>query len=407
MRNQLSRRTGRLIAPAPVGDDGLAVQRFANIAPDGLAPELVMNSLATQWRSLRGRVWEHRGQLRLALRATISAVLAFALGQVLHVPLPLWTVLTAVLLTQVTFGRSVKATIDYFAGTLCGAIYAGAVAVLLPHATAIALAGALAITVAPLALLAAINPVFSAATFTGVLVLLVPGLAHVGPVESAVYRVIEVAVGGLAAVAVSLFVAPARAHALAIEAAARMLELMARCLPELLSGLAQTCDASEIRRLEDQIGEALLRVETIAAEARHERMSFSAGESDLGPLLRTLLRLRHDLVMIGRAAAGPLPDTFQARFGPLLAQIGRTAADFLRQSGEALAVRRTSVPLDAVEAALDEYARAFVEARREGLTRGLPVDAVERFFTLSFALDQLRRNFRDLERCLRQAARWR
>jgi hypothetical protein len=64
----------------------------------------------------------------------------------------------------------VKATIDYLLGTLCGAIYAGAVAVLLPHTSEIALAGALAIAVAPLALIGAINPTFSAATFTGVLV---------------------------------------------------------------------------------------------------------------------------------------------------------------------------------------------------------------------------------------------
>jgi hypothetical protein len=82
--------------------------------------------------------------------------------------------------------RSLKATIDYLLGTLGGAIYAGTVAALIPHPTQIARAGVLAIAVAPLALLAAINSTFGAATFTGVLVLLVPGIAHVGPVESAI-----------------------------------------------------------------------------------------------------------------------------------------------------------------------------------------------------------------------------
>lgn len=332
-----------------------------------------MSRVAADSKSLRMQVREHRRKLGLCLRVTIAALLSFGISRALNAPLPLWTVLTAVLLTQVSFGRSLKATIDYLVGTLFGAIYAGAVAALVPHASETALAGVLAITVAPLALLAAINPIFTVATFTGVLVLLVPGVTHVGPVESAVYRVLEVAIGGIAAVAVSLLVLPARAHVLAIEAAAEMLDLMARFLPELFSGFMQACDAAAITRTHDSIGQAFARLDAIATEARHERMSFLAAEPGLGPLLRTLLRLRHDLVMIGRAAAVPLPESFQARFGPLLAQVAKTAAEYLRRSGEALVSRRNPPPLDAAEAALDDYARVFAAVRCEGLTRDLPV----------------------------------
>jgi len=38
--------------------------------------------------------------------------------------------------------------------------------------------------------------------------------------------------------------------------------------------------------------------------------------------------------------------------------------------------------------------------RRQDLSRDLPLDAVERFFALGFALEQLRRNFNDLECCI-------
>jgi len=187
-----------------------------------------MSGVPTDWTSLRAWTRNHRAELALSLRVTIAALLSFALSNLLIIPLPLWTVLTAVILTQVSFGRSLKATVDYLVGTLGGAIYAGAVAALIPHPTQIALASVLAIAVAPLALLAAINPTFGAATFTSVLVLLVPGIAHVGPVESAVYRVLEVAVGGFTALAVSSLVWPTRARALAIETAAQMLELAAQ-----------------------------------------------------------------------------------------------------------------------------------------------------------------------------------
>jgi uncharacterized membrane protein YccC len=363
-----------------------------------------MSRLATEWGSFRTQVLEHRVQLGFSVRVTTAAVVSFGLSLLLHVPLPLWTVLTAVILTQVNFGRSLKATVDYLAGTLGGAVYVGAIAVLVPHPNEIALAAVLALAVAPLALLGAIKPSFSAATFTGVLVLLVPGIAHVGPIESAVYRVIEVAVGGLAALAVSL-VLPARARSLAIEAAGQMLDLAARWLPELFAGFVQTHDAAAIRRIQDGIGQAFARLDATAAEARHERIGFLAAGPDLGPLLRTLLRLRHDLVMIGRAGAVPLPETFPARLGPPLARVAEGVAVYLRRSGEALAARRTPPPLAAAEAALDGYAEALAGIRREGLTLGLPVDTVERIFTLAFALEQVRQHLRDLERCASELAR--
>jgi uncharacterized membrane protein YccC len=365
-----------------------------------------MSRIALSWRSLRTEVWEHRGQLGLSVRVTIAAVLSFLLSRLLDVPLPLWTVLTAVILTQVSFGSSVKATLDYLLGTLCGAIYAGAIATLVPHNSEIALAGVLALAVAPLALLGAINPAFGAATFTGVLVLLIPGVTHVGPVESAVYRVIEVAIGGVTAVAVSLLVLPARAHTLAFQAAAEMLRLMATFLPDLFAGLMGTGDAAAIGRIQDSIGQAFVRSDSIAAVARHERINFLAAESSLAPLLRTLLRLRHDLVMIGRAAAVPLPEPFRARLGPALGQISKTLAVHLRQCAEALASRRNPPPLHDADAALDAYADAFAAVRGEGLTRALPADTAERIFTLGFALDQLRVNLHDLDRCATKTARW-
>jgi hypothetical protein len=42
--------------------------------------------------------------------------------------------------------------------------------------------------------------------------------------------------------------------------------------------------------------------------------------------------------------------------------------------------------------------------RREGLTRELGADAVERIFALDFALEQLRLHLRDLARCVGEFA---
>jgi len=360
-----------------------------------------MGQLATGWRSFRAQVTGHRADLGFALRVTVAAIASLVLSRILSVPLPLWTVLTAVVLTQVSFGRSVKATIDYLSGTLCGAVYAGLVAALVPHPNEVALAGVLALAVAPLAFVAAIRPVFSAATFTGVLVLLVPGLVHVSPIESALYRVLEVTVGGLTALCVSLLL-PVRARSMAIEAAARMLDQAASLVPGLFAGFRQPLDATAIARLQDGIGQAFARLDAVMAEARHEQIGILAAKPDLGPVRRTLLRLRHDLVMIGRAAALPLPDIFQARLGAPLARIAESVAAYLRANAEALASRNDHPALDAAEVAFNDYTRGFAAMRAERLSQGLAVDAVERVFTLGFALEQLRLDLRDLERCVQE-----
>jgi uncharacterized membrane protein YccC len=171
-----------------------------------------MKRMATTWRWLRRLPRERSAELRLCLRMTTAAVLSLAVSHFLNLPIALWTVLTAVILTQMSVGRSLNATTDYLLGTLGGAIYAGAVGTLVPHDSEATLLVALAIAVAPAALVVAVNPRFSAATFTAVMVFLAPSITHAGPIASAAERVLEVAVGGVVGLFVSLVVFPARAH---------------------------------------------------------------------------------------------------------------------------------------------------------------------------------------------------
>jgi uncharacterized membrane protein YccC len=364
-----------------------------------------MSVITTSWTWLRLQIRDHRSQLRLCLRVTAAALLSFVLGKSLNIPLGgLWAVLTAVVVTQMSVGGSLKATIEYLTGTLGGAVYAGAIAALIPPTDEISLLIALAIAVAPLALLAAINPSFRVGPFTAVIVVVGSSVTHSGPVDSAVLRVLEVAIGGVIGLAVSVFVFPARAHILAIEAAASMLDFMAGVLPELLMGFTQRIDETVILRRQNSIGQAFMRTATIAAEAGRERMAYLASEPDTGPLLRTLLRLRHDFVMIGRAAVVPFSETFQARLKLPLASASETAADYLRGCSAALIARHNPPPLDAVDAAFDGYEEQIATLRREGLTRDLPVDVVERFFAASFALELLHRDLGDLEECATEYA---
>ena len=248
-----------------------------------------------------------QAQMGLAVRVTVAAFGALAIATALHLRLPLWAVLTSLIVTQTSVGRSLKATRDYMFGTVGGAIYGGAIAVLIPHSGEIGLLALLVLAVAPLAFIAAINPSLNAATVTAVIVLLVPTLSHANPLDFAIDRVLEVMVGAVTGLLVSFFVLPSRAHSQIRVSGAQALELIAAALSEMLAGLTRGLDNDALHQLQDGIGAALVDLNAMGAEAERERAAHLSSGPYTGPLRRTILRLRHDLVMIGRANVVPLP----------------------------------------------------------------------------------------------------
>jgi uncharacterized membrane protein YccC len=344
--------------------------------------------------------------LRFCLRATVNALLAFGLVHVLAVPLHgLWTVPTAVVVIQMSIGGSLKATADYIIGTIVGALYASAVAALVPHPTDVALAGLLALAIAPLAYAAAISPSFRVAPLTAVLVLMISAQIGEAPIELAFNRLLEVVVGAAVAIAVSLLVFPARARVLEVDEAARVLDRMARVLPAVIAGFRTKVDPLENVRRQNEIREAVHAFEEVAAEAKPERLVSLGAQPDPAVLARTLLRLRHDLVMIGRAASAPLPDQLSARLGPILEQIGAAARDHLLANAAALACRH-SVPSGVlVDTAFSAYMSEAASIETERLMEDLSVEERERIFAVGFVLQQLRRNFSDLASCLQEWSR--
>src|SRR5262249_3157479 len=196
---------------------------------------------------------------------------------------------------------------EYILGTLGGALYAGIVGVLIAPANVLTQAVILAVTVAPLAFLAALNPNFRVAPFSAVLVLLIAGQLVEGPIESALTRLLEVTLACTVALIVSCLVFPVLAHCLAREAAARVLDEMAKDLPDILMGFFQRADPAELSRIQDRVGATVVELQGTIEEFKRERPLSFTSAPDPAPLARTLLMLRHDLVMLCRARAEPLP----------------------------------------------------------------------------------------------------
>ena len=117
-------------------------------------------------------------------------------------------------------------------------------------------------------------------------------------------------------------------------------------------------------------------------------------------MLRTIQRLRHDVVMIGRASVVPLPAHVQARLARPLSDVSKAIVDYMRAVALSLRSGGGTVDIHPVDAALQAYANEVAALRSEGLIRGVPVDVAERFFALGFSLEQMRQNLKDLERCV-------
>jgi hypothetical protein len=177
------------------------------------------------------------------------------------------------------------------------------------------------------------------------------------------------------------------------------LELLASAFAELLAGLTRGLDNDALHRIQDGIGTAMASLHATGLEAERERATHLSTGPDTGPLLRTIQRLRHDVVMIGRASVVPLPANVQARLARPLSNVSKAIVDYMGAAAASLRNGSGAVDIRPVDAALQAYATEVAALRNEGLIRGVPVDVAERFFALGFSLEQMRQNLNDLDRC--------
>ena len=166
--------------------------------------ETAVRRVAQLWMQSRAWLRPHKARFGLFFRVTASALLSFELASWLGLHMPLWAVLTAIIVTQISVGRSLKASLDYLGGTIGGAIYGAVVGVLVGGGSEVALLAGLAIAVGPLALIAAMRQGLTAAPITAAIVLVVPSLTNATPIASAVDRVLEVALGAVMGLTISL-----------------------------------------------------------------------------------------------------------------------------------------------------------------------------------------------------------
>jgi uncharacterized membrane protein YccC len=256
---------------------------------------------------------------------------------------------------------------------------------------------AIVVALFPLALLAAVKPAFRVAPITSLIMLLPPTGQAVGPLASAFDRVLEITLGNIVGVVVSLLIFPARAHTLMTDAAAKVVSLNAELLSVFIEELtAGPQGRSALQKLHPQIRSALKKAEAAAEEATRERKSHLTEAPDPEPLIRTLYRVRHDLVMIGRAASSPLPAPVRERLGPPLIALHEATRALLLSLAQALQHRKSPPETAVFEEALNAFSGEAETLRSDEGMRNLPGRAFGQVFALSFAFEQFRQDLGDL-----------
>lgn len=333
-----------------------------------------------------------RAELRQAVRVTVGCVLAFILYHLLNLPQGYWAVFTVVIVMQGSIGGTLSAAFDRMKGTLLGAAVGGAAAALRPQ-TPLGLGEALALSVAITALAAALRPTLKVAPVTAVIMLISPTGGRLGPVEAAALRVLEIALGSVIGVAVSVLVLPARSQRLIVDRVRVALGLLAGLEDHLADDLG-AAERPDRHQENAAIRAALGQVDAAMADAARERSSHLSDHRIPDALPRTLWRVRNDCVAVGRAAAA-LTESIRPRLGPAAAALLRAQTAFTRRCGEALDLAKP-VERSGKAEALQAF-QAEVEALRSArVTHALGFDEAGPVFALAFTLESLDRNLGDL-----------
>jgi uncharacterized membrane protein YccC len=343
-------------------------------------------------------------ELRLAVRVTSAAILAFAFAKLLGFPHGYWAVITAIIVMQTSVGGSLKAAVDRLLGTMAGALYGAGIALLVPHASTSGLAAAMVIAIAPLALLAAVRANFKAAPITAFIVLVPMSGQEVAPLTYALDRILEISIGSVVGMATSLLILPARAHQVLARVAAKAADLNGDLMVAMFEGLTKDAGRPGLRAQHAAIRKALAQAETAAEEALRERKSYLTDSPDPEPLVRTLYRLRHDLVMVGRATAKPLPAVLAARLETKVLAVRDAGSHLLHEMAEALRTRDAAPSLERLEAALRDYVAEMDAVWKDPVTQALAAEDAGRIFALRFALEQMIQDCRDLTNRINELA---
>lgn len=274
-----------------------------------------------------------------ALRMVLAAVGSFAVSQALHLPEAFWAVLTALVAARPHAAGTARAGIDRLIATIAGAAVATAFALTHLHLNQLEL---LLGVLVPLCLLVALHDNYRAAPVAA-LIVLSGGMIGESPLNTALYRTSEIAVGALVAFIVSMAVVPKRADHKSFEHAAGIARLLSRFVGLVLAPRKDQ-DAST-DRVKEQLRAELRQLALLTHTSRWRRTADSA----VGRLARLMAALNADVGFIERTVERSPVKEEATTFEAPVREIADAFQSMLNQAAEAFCGNAAAPRTDVID----------------------------------------------------------
>jgi len=354
---------------------------------------------------------------KAGLRFAVAGGLAYAVAEYFELAEGFWAVVTAIILIQQPrIGGTVQASVDRVIGTIAGAVVGFIIASLTPSTT-LGTAVALTLSVGVLGVLSSRVQSFRVAPITAAIVILSPS-SHAVAWISALHRVIEIMVGCVIGLAVSLLVAPTRSDSSMREESSHALALLARLISLALDKQEGKPADAEIAKLSKELDTSFRDIAKIGKEVHEEEAShFSRTGLDPICLRLGLLDLQTAVFVLLSLARKPWPDSIRdVMAGPTRA-VADAICDYMLALGSSLTAAQPSPPKDEMNTAFVAFsssAAAGVEtwhtardsaqpskSSKDALADPPALDGTAPSYisNVSFALEQLRYALDKLAEC--------
>jgi len=277
-----------------------------------------------------------------ALRMVLAAVGSYALSQALHLPEAFWAVLTALVASRPHAAGTARAGIDRLIGTIAGAAVATAFALTHLHLSQLEMLFAVLV---PLCLLVALHENYRAAPIAA-LIVLSGGMLGQSPLNTALYRTSEIAVGALVAFVVSALVLPQRSDDKAYLRAATIAGLLGRLIELVLVPPANEDRATD--RVKEQVRGELRALAQLTHTSRWRRTS----ETHVARLTRLMSALNADMGFMERTITRSPVKEEAAAFATSVREIAAAFQLTLAQAAEAFTGGATPPRMDSIDSSL-------------------------------------------------------
>jgi uncharacterized membrane protein YccC len=324
------------------------------------------------------------GDLRHAIKTGVAAVVCLYVTELFQLPQGYWAAISAMIVLQSSVGATVNASLSRFAGTAIGAVLGG-LFVKLWGSHVWALGAAVTITVWSCAALG-LRDSYRLASATVALVMLT---SHTGPAGTvALYRFLEVALGILVALLITLVMWPSRARDDLWSAIAETLKR----LEALYQAVVQryfTDAAPALAEVTQQVNEAFRRHDTLLKSAAYEPRVAERRYESLTAVMTHLTLIWQAIEALELATRGSQRDTYHQHFEPELSQLLRAISAAFHQLAETVAVPRSAFEPTDLAREMSAVNDKVTTIRNSRISLRYSLDEVSRFYAFFISVKNL------------------